>query len=219
MLSDGFVHFVEYELQIIALAWLCVLYAIKIFQLSRLPMLRENAPRKGSTVVGVLRSYSSMFIPWLMESSRKHIYRWMEFGAYHVGAGVAILNTFTSPFAPGMMTEPVRWIFAILIVPALLLGLVKLARRITRPEMRLISTPDDYFSLASVEVFFFTAIMALLVNNPLWRTIYFFITAGFLFYVPFSKISHYIYFFFAAIFTGSRYGWRGVRPPVGRQVE
>jgi nitrate reductase gamma subunit len=218
VLSDGFVHFVEYELQIIALAWLCLLYAIKIFQLSRLPMLRENAPRKGSAVSGALQSYANLFIPWSMESSKKHLWRWVEFGAYHVGAGVAILNTFTSPFAPGIMTQLVRWAFAILIAPALLLGLVKLARRIIRPEMRLISTPDDYFSLASVEVFFFSAIMALLVNTPLWRTVYFLITAAFLFYVPFSKISHYVYFFFAAVFTGGRYGQRGVRPQ-GRQVE
>lgn len=212
MLSEGFVHFVEYELQIIALAWLGVLYALKIFQLSRLPMLREKAPAKGSASAGVLRAYSNMFIPWSMESSKKHFWRWVEFGAYHVGAGIAILNTFTSPFAPGMMTEPVRWIFAVLIVPALLLGIVKLIRRISSPELRLISTPDDYFSLASVELFFFSAIMALLLNTPLWRTIYFLITAAFLFYVPFSKISHYIYFFFAGIFTGSRYGHRGVRP-------
>lgn len=219
MLSDGFVHFVEYELQIIALSWLVVLYAIKIFQLSRLPLPRENAPRKGSAVAGTLRSYSGMFIPWSMESSQKHFWRWVEFGAYHVGAGIAILNTFTTPFAPGMMTEPVRWVFAVLIAPAFFLGLVKLARRIVRPEIRIISTPDDYFSLASVEVFFLSAIMALLLNTPLWRTIYFLITAGFLFYVPFSKISHYIYFFFAALFTGSRYGVRGVRPTARRQAE
>jgi hypothetical protein len=218
MLSEGFVHFVEYELQVIALAWLGILYALKIFQLSRLPMLREKAPRKGSAGSGVLRSYSNMFIPWSMESSKKHFWRWVEFGAYHVGAGAAILNTFTSPFIPGMMTESVRWIFAILIAPAFLLGIVKFVRRIGQPEMRLISTPDDYFSVASVELFFFSAIMALILNTPEWRTAYFLITAAFLFYVPFSKISHYIYFFFAAIFTGSRYGYRGVRPE-GRQAE
>lgn len=218
MLSEGFIHFVEYDLQIIALAWLGVLYAVKILQLSRLPLMREKAPAKGNAVVGVLRSYSNMFIPWSMESSKKHFWRWVEFGAYHIGAGVAILNTFTSPFAPGMMTEPVRWAFAILIAPALLLGIIKLIRRITSPEMRVFSTPDDYFSVASVELFFFSAIMALTLNTAEWRTVYYLITAAFLFYVPFSKILHYIYFFFAAIFTGSRYGARGVRPE-GRQIE
>ena len=212
MLSPAFVHFVEYELQVIALSWLFVLYAIKIFQLSRLPMSREKGLSKGSAALGALRSYANIFMPWSMESSKKHFWRWVEFGAYHVGAGIAILNTFTSPFAPGMMIQPVRWVFTILIAPAFFLGMVKLGRRIIRPEMRLISTPDDYFSLASVELYFFSAIMALLVNTPLWRTVYFLITAGFLFYVPFSKISHYVYFFFVAAITGSRYGRRGVRP-------
>jgi hypothetical protein len=211
-----FVHFAEFELQIVALSWLIVLYIIKIFQLSRLPMPAEIAPRKGSPALGALRSYANIFMPWGMESSKKHLWRWVEFGAYHVGALIAILNTFTTPFAPGMMTQPVRWVFAVLIAPALLLGLVKLARRITRPEMRLISTPDDYFALASVEVFFFAGIMALLLDTSVWRTIYFLITAAFLFYVPFSKISHYIYFFLAAALTGRRYGIRGVRPQAGK---
>jgi nitrate reductase gamma subunit len=110
------------------------------------------------------------------------------------------------------MTSPLRLIFAILIVPAVLIGISKFIRRVSRLEMRLISTPDDYFALVSVEFFFISNIAALLVNTPLWRTVYFFITAGFLFYVPFSKISHYIYFFFTGVITGSRYGWRGVRP-------
>lgn len=209
-MNAEFVHFVEFELQIIGLSWMGALYALKIFQLFRLPMPSGRGPGKGSAVQGALRSYTNMLIPWSMESNRKHMWRWVEFGAYHVGAGIAIVNTFTTPFAPGMMTELIRWIFAVLIMPALPLGIVKLIRRIIRPEMRLISTPDDYFSVVSVEFFFFFAVMALLLNTPLWRTIYFLVTAFFLFYVPFSKISHYIYFFVAAVFTGSRYGQRGV---------
>jgi hypothetical protein len=215
-MNTGFVHFAEYELQIIALSWLVVLYCIKIFQLRRLPMPRDVAPPRGNPLAGALRSYTNIFIPWSMESAKKHPWRWVEFGAYHVGALIAILNTFTTPFAPGLMIQPVRWVFVVLIAPAFLLGFVKLARRVMRPEMRLISTPDDYFALASVELFFFTGIMALLVNTSLWRTIYFLITAGFLFYVPFSKISHYVYFFFAAAITGGRYGKRGVRPQEGK---
>ena len=216
MLSAGFVHFAEYELQIIALAWLAVMYAIKAFQLSHLNMPWEKAPAKGSPVSGVFHSYAAIFLPWSMESSKKHFWRWVEFGAYHVGAGIAILNTFTTPFAPGMMTGPVRLVFAILIAPAVFLSVVKLARRLARPEMRLISTPDDYFSLVSVGAYLLSAIVALLVDSTVARVVYFFITAAFLFYVPFSKISHYVYFLFAGMATGSRYGRRGVRPQAGR---
>ena len=218
MVSQSLLHFAEYDLQIIALAWLVALYAIKIFQYLRLPSVREKAPSRGSASGGVLHAYGAMFMPWSMESSRKHPWRWLEFALYHIGAGAAILNTFTMPFVPGMMTQTVRVVFAVLIVPAFIAGLFKLARRVTRPEMRAINTPDDYFSLAAVEVFFASAIVVLVAETPLWRTVYFFITAGFLFYVPFSKISHYIYFLLAATVTGSRYGWRGVRPQP-RRVE
>ena len=194
------------------MAWMAIFYSIKVFQLARLPMQWEKGPRKGNAVSGIVHSYSAIFMPWSMESSKQHFWRWVEFGAYHVGALIAIINTFTTPFAPGIMTSPLRLIFAILIVPAVLIGISKFIRRVSRLEMRLISTPDDYFALVSVEFFFISNIAALLVNTPLWRTVYFFITAGFLFYVPFSKISHYIYFFFTGVITGSRYGWRGVRP-------
>jgi nitrate reductase gamma subunit len=214
MISTGFAHFAEFELQIIALVWLVLLYVIKSYQLAHLPTPWEKAPQRGKAFPGIMRSYSTIFMPWSMESSKNHLWRWVEFGAYHVGALVAILNTFTSPLIPGIMTQPVRLAFAIIIAPAFIMGITKLWRRVSRPEMRLISTPDDYFSLISVELYFISAILALLVNTPLWRTIYYLITAGFLFYVPFSKISHYVYFLFAGIITGSRYGWRGVRPEV-----
>jgi len=212
MIGDELLHFVEYDLQAIALTWMGVLYSIKIYQLSSLPMPWEREPRKGNPTQGILHSYGSIFMPWSMESSRKHLMRWLEFGAYHVGALVAIVNTFTFPFFPEIMTQPVRWSFSLLIALAIPLGIVRLIRRITRPEMRLISTPDDYFSLISLEFFFLSAVMALMFDTPFWRMTYFLITAAFLFYVPFSKISHYIYFFFSHFLTGHRYGWRGVVP-------
>ena len=212
MVGENALHFIEYELQAIALSFMAVVYIIKIWQLSRLKMPWEQAQHKGSSTTGVIHSYGSIFMPWSMESSRKHMWRWIEFGAYHVGALVAIVNTFTFPFAPGFMTETVRIIFAILIAPSVLVGFFKLYHRISKRELRIISTPDDYFSLASMQFFLFFAVMALLTNAPDWRMWYFIITAFFLFYVPFSKISHYIYFFFARFLVGSRYGTKGVIP-------
>jgi len=210
--AENFMHFVEYELQAIALIWMAVLYSIKAIQLSRLPMPWEKAEKKGSPRSGVLRSYAAIFMPWSMESSRKHMLRWFGFALYHVACLVAIVNTFTYTFAPGMMTPFVKVLFAILIAPAIPIGFVKLYTRMSRPELRIISTPDDYFSLATLQLFFFTGIMALLSNTPFWRASYYIVTAAFLFYVPFSKISHYVYFFFARFLTGKRYGWRGVIP-------
>jgi nitrate reductase gamma subunit len=205
-------HFVEYELQIVALSWMAILYSIKAYQLSRLPMPWEKGQKRGNPNSGIRHSYTSIFMPWTMESSKKHLWRWLEFGLYHVAAFIAILDTFTLTFTPQLMTEPVRILFALLIAPAIPIGFVKLIKRIVKPELRVISTPDDYISLLSLQIFFFSAVMVLLVNSNFWRMSYFIVTAIFLFYVPFSKISHYIYYFFAHYLTGNRYGWRGVLP-------
>ena len=211
-MDAGFTNFVEFELQIIALSWMALIYIIKSVQLSRLPMPGERGPKGGNVAVGVLSTYARMFMPWAMDSSRRNLWRWLEFGLYHVGAFIAILNTFTTPFAPAMMTTPVRVLFAVLVAPAFLVGIAKLVRRFRSSTLRLVSNFDDYFSLVTLELFFFSGIMALILDVPVWNTVYFLITAFFLFYVPFSKISHYVYFFFAGAITGSRYGWRGVLP-------
>lgn len=214
MVSEAFMNFVEYELQAIALGWMVIFYTIKAINLSRLPMPWEQEEKKGNVSKGVLRSYASIFMPWSVESSRDHIWRWLGFALYHVACLVAIVNTFTFTFAEGIMTPAVRLVFSILIAPGILIGFIKVYRRLTIPEVRHISTPDDYFSLLSLQLFFFTGIMALLLNTPLWRSSYYIVTAAFLFYVPFSKISHYIYFFFARFLTGKRYGWRGIIPQI-----
>jgi nitrate reductase gamma subunit len=211
-MNPSTVSFIEYELQAIALIWMAVIYTIKAVQLSKLPMPWERGEKSGSPQMGVLKSYGSIFMPWSMESSRKHGGRWLLFGLYHIGALVAIVNTFTMPFAPQFMTETVSMIFAILIAPSVLVGLIKLVQRIVKPELRHISTFDDYFSLVTLEFFLLFGVMALTIATPFWRTWYFLITAFFLFYVPFSKISHYIYFFFAHVLTGWRYGYRGIIP-------
>ena len=215
MSFDSALHFVEYELQIIALTWMAVLYTVKAVQLSRLPMPWEQGPSRGSRLGGAARSYAAVLVPGARESTRRHPWRWFEFVAYHVGAAVAIVITFTLPFAPGIMTRPVSIACAVLVIPALLVGFAKIYRRFTQPDLRYISSLDDYFSLITLQSFFFAAAMVLLFDTPGWRMTYFLIVAAFLFYVPFSKISHYVYYFFAHWLTGSRYGWRGVA--TGRQ--
>jgi hypothetical protein len=216
MTTDAFLHFAQYDLQTIALIWMAALYGVKVYQMWRLPMAWERAPRKGSPGRGVLSSYASILFPWLMESSRKHLWRWVEFAVYHLGAAAAILVTFALPLASGLLVRPLRYVLASLALAAALLGIAKLARRFTRPELRIVSTPDDYLSLAALEVFFLATAAVLLADGTGTRIVFFFITAAFLFYVPFSKISHYVYYFMAGVFTGTRYGFRGVRPSVRR---
>ena len=84
------------------------------------------------------------------------------------------------------------------------------------PYMRAISSPDDYFSLALLTVWFFFGVLA--VPNDTsggveWHLLTFFmLTAFFLIYVPFSKISHYLYYPFTRYYLGKTMGYRGVFP-------
>jgi nitrate reductase gamma subunit len=209
-MDDSFLRFVTFDLQIVALSWLGLAYVYKIYQLLKLPWPREVAPGKGSPELGVVYSYGYLFWPWAMSSTSQHPLRWLEFAIYHLGAAAAILATFTIPFAPAIMTRPVSLVFAVFVAGGLIAGASKLYRRITHPELRVVSTPDDYFSLAGVEVFFFFTFMALVTAAPGWMIAYFLTTAAFLFYVPFSKISHYVQWFFSRAFFGLRYGRRGI---------
>ena len=63
MTFETALHFVEYDLQIIALSWMVILYTVKVVQLSRLPMPWEQAPAKGSSRRGAVRSYLGIFMP------------------------------------------------------------------------------------------------------------------------------------------------------------
>jgi nitrate reductase gamma subunit len=212
MTPDPFLSFVLYDLQLIALAVFILLYAIKIHQLLRLPLPVEGGQADQQTPTGraVAASYASILSPLAMESTRRHWRRWVVFAAYHVGIFVAISATFTIPFTPGLMTKPVRWAAAVSIALGLLAGFLKIYWRLVLPELRSISRPDDFFGLTILQVWFAVAIPAVLFGRPGWLTVYFVMTALLLVYVPVSKISHYIYWFFSRYLFGRRYGRRGV---------
>jgi hypothetical protein len=102
--------------------------------------------------------------------------------------------------------------FAVFILLAAGVGIIKILRRFLDPHLRHVSVPDDYFSLIAVEIYFISAAGCLIWNTTGFRFAFFLITALFLIYVPFSKISHYVYWFFARIYLGIRYGRRGILP-------
>ena len=92
-------------------------------------------------------------------------------------------------------------------------------RRLFRPVLRLISTPDDYFSLFMLTIWFGLGVVTQahlagargLVNENI-LVAYLFLTSFFLIYVPFSKISHYLYYPFTRIWIGRALGHRGSYP-------
>jgi hypothetical protein len=220
MHESSLLHFAEHRLQEIALGIMAVVYTIRLFWLFRFRGAKERQAHTGRPDTnrrkGSLYSLFNIAMPWAMESTRKNLFFYGQFVVFHIGVVAAIGLSFVIPYAPGLLTSPtVVLVLQVVMGAACAVGCLRMIRRIVRPVMRLISTPDDYFSLLLLTVWFFFAVLAA-PNNPAKGEgpllAYFFLTAFFLIYVPFSKISHYLYYPFTRWWLGRTMGHRGVFP-------
>jgi nitrate reductase gamma subunit len=109
----------------------------------------------------------------------------------------------------------------VFLVAAFLVSVYRILRRTLRPLMRLISTPDDYFSLVMLTIWFGLGACTQAYLMGVWGmtnetllVAYLYLTSFFLLYVPFSKISHYLYYPFTRTYIGRALGHRGSYPVV-----
>ncbi|MFH1575050.1 MAG: hypothetical protein ABIG68_13790, partial [Acidobacteriota bacterium] len=167
---------------------------------------------------GIIYSWMNIAMPWAMESTRTKAFMYIQFVVFHLGVVAAITLSFVIPYGPDLLRYPgVVPAFQAGIGAACLVGLMRIYRRVSDKIMRAISSPDDYFSLLLLTVWFFFAFLAApnrLEQGETVLLIYFIMTAFFLVYVPFSKISHYLYYPFTRYYLGKTMGHRGVFPIV-----
>lgn len=194
----------------IGTAILVLLYTLRLIVLFRRRLARDIASNaKGEIWRGAVDAFITIVAPWKMESTRKHWRRYVEFIVFHLGILVNIVLSFVIAYAPGVLAGPVRSVTFVLLAAAFVAGSLRLYRRASLAEMRVISSPDDYIAMVIVLLFLFTGMLSLLGWEP-GITAYFIIAALFLVYEPFSKIRHYIYYPFARYFYGAAFGRRGV---------
>ncbi len=213
-------HFSAHTLQEVALVVMALVYTARIIWLLRFKAGSERQAPTGSLSTtkkkGILYSWANVGMPWAMESSRRHALMYLQFAIFHIGVTTAIVLSFIIPYGPGLLESAllVR-VLQVMIGAAFIVGLVRMVRRVSNPYMRAISSPDDYFSLLLLTVWFFFAVLAVpnSTANGEWHLVtYFILTAFFLVYVPFSKISHYLYYPFTRYYLGKTMGYRGVYP-------
>ncbi len=217
---SGTLRFVSDDLQIIALIFMAVVYTLRIRWLLRFTPGKERQAPSGSNdtspAKGVLYSWANIASPWAMESTRQKPFFYMQFVVFHLAVAANIVMSFVIPYAPALM-RPI-WVVRGLqgfFLAACLIGCYRLYRRLHDPFIRQISTPDDYFSLILLTVWLLISVWAV-PNRPDQGEgallTYFILTAFFLVYVPFSKISHYLYYPFTRYYFGKSMGYRGVYP-------
>lgn len=216
---SGFLHFAEHRLQEAALGFMALVYITRIAWFLRFKAGRERQGPTGAPdttpMKGVLYSWANIAMPWAMESTRKKFVLYIQFAIFHLGVAAAILLSFLIPYAPRVLESV--WIVRLIQLitgAACVVGVVRMVRRMASRYMRAISSPDDYFSLALLTVWLLFAAWA--APNDTSREgpllAFFLLTAFFLVYVPFSKISHYLYYPFTRYYLGKTMGYRGVYP-------
>lgn len=213
-------RFVSDELQLMAMGFMAVVYIARIRWLLKFKVSRDRqAPsenRNASSFKGIVYSWANIAMPRSMESTRRMSFFYIQFVVFHLAVAANIGMSVVIPYAPSLMKPlvVVRLLQA-LFAAAFSIGCYRLFRRISNPAMRLISTPDDFFSLALLTVWCFVSIFAAPNRPDLGEgtlMVYFIMTAFFLVYVPFSKISHYLYYPFTRFYFGKTMGYRGVYP-------
>ncbi len=220
-MESPLLHFAEHPLQEFALLFMAIVYTIRVIWIIRKFKTgkERQAPtgRAGTTPAkGVAYSMINIAMPWAMDSTRKHIGFYIQFALFHLGVTMAILLSFIIPYAPGLLDSGMlRFVMHFFIGAAFIVGIMRMVRRISNPWIRNISTPDDYFSLALLTVWFLFAFLSVPNNvaDGEWELLtFFFMTAFFLMYVPFSKIGHYLYYPFTRYYLGKTMGYRGIYP-------
>jgi nitrate reductase gamma subunit len=197
-----FLHFSEHRLQEMALGFMALVYVIRIAWFLRFKAGRERqattARSERAVTRGVLYSWANIAMPWAMESTRTKPYLYAQFVWFHLGVTAAIGLSFVIPYWPWILEiAGVVPVLQVIIGGAFLVGVIRIVRRVRDPYMRAISAPDDHFSLWLLTVWFFFAFLSVPNSTSMgeWHLLtYFILTAFFLVYVPFSKISHYLYY-------------------------
>jgi len=207
-----------------ALAVMVVVYTLRIRWLLSFRATRDRQKPGSSDRTdaqrGAYYSLGNVLMPWAMESTRNGFLFYLTFAVFHLGVvagiGLAFLSTVARPF---LQHAVVSTTIMALLFAAFAIGLYRIGRRFLRPVMKLISTPDDYFSIFMLTAWFFLGgLTELSIIGRLpgegYAVAYLLLTSFFLLYVPFSKISHYLYYPFTRFWLGRTMGHRGTFPLV-----
>ena len=214
----------------VALGVMTCVYVLRIRWFLKFPAGKERQPPTGT---GSLKPTRSIWYSWFnvanptgMEAYRKHWFLYVQFVVFHLGIVAAIAMSFViADFSSLMKSSAVTLVFQISLWGACGVGVLRIIRRVGNKHMRAISSPDDYFSLVLLTVWFAMAALAAGFGAPerqaAGNTIlifYYSVQTFFLLYVPFSKISHYLYYPFTRYYLGKTLGRRGVYPLEGRSA-
>ena len=189
---------------------------LRLKEIMARPFKRDLARPRGAAWRGVLYAFTLGMAPWEKESTRLHWIAYVRGILLPLGIIAAFGVFLTVPWGAGPSWGGVHpnaptilgMGVGVLMIISALFGFSGIGIRWLGKNERALSTPDDYASV------FLTSLFILLGGASLiwaaWLPVFFAVTALVGVYIPFSKIRHCAYFFYAKFFFGRHFGQRGV---------
>jgi hypothetical protein len=180
---------------------------IRLRDIMNRPFRKDYARQRGSPARGILFAFTLGMAPWEKESTRIHWIAYLRGIFFHVGIFTAFAVLLASPWLP-MLPNPLIWMVVAITGIGALFGFAGIFIRLSGPNERMLSLPDDYASVFITSLF--TALASgILISSMLLPAFY--VIAGIMMaYIPISKIRHCVYFFYSKFFFGFNFGHRGV---------
>jgi len=208
-------------------AALLVFIAGMVYRLVRVVFLgwsRDRVPSMGSKTSGVIMSFLKgiliwPFIPWVKNTFRKNPVIYLAGGLFHLGLfvviflGTAHMLVWKSLLGFGWYTLPlpiVDWLAAASIVAMVALFI----NRLMNPVLKLITGSAEWLNLLFVFLPMVTGYA--MTHHMFFRyevlySLHMITVNLLLIWIPFSRISHFMFYFFSRFIHGQEFGKRGVR--------
>jgi hypothetical protein len=198
------------------------------YRLVRVLMLgwsKDHVPTRGSKAIGVVKSYLKAilvwpFIPWVKRTYGRNPIIYLAGGLFHISLfavilfGTAHMLVWKSLLGFGWPTLPlpiVDWLAAAGIVAMLAL----IIYRATHPLMKMLTGPAEVLNWLFV---FLPMVTGYIMTHHLWFryevlfSIHMIAVDVLLIWMPFSRISHFMFYFFSKAIHGADFGKRAVEP-------
>ena len=186
---------------------------------------RDRVPARGSKLGGVVRSYLKgililPFIPWVKQTFGRNAITFLAGGLFHFGLfAVIFLGTphmlvwksllgFGWPTLPLPITD---WLAAVAIVALIALAI----NRLVHPVLKLLTGPAEWLNWLVV---FLPMVTGYIMTHHLWFSyevlfsLHMITVNVLLIWIPFSRISHFMFYFFSRTIHGAEFGKRAVSP-------
>lgn len=179
----------------------------RLSEILRRPLKVDHSRKRGSRLRGVLFAFTLGMAPWEKESTRIHWIAYLRGIFFHIGIFAAFGVLILSPWLASL-PDWLTWSMGAVTAFGALFGFAGIYMRLAGENERVLSLPDDYFSVFLSSLFSALACLSLFYASILP---YFYLLTGLLaVYIPIGKIRHCVYFFYSKFFFGAGFGHRGV---------